>query len=285
MWHVLGLNAVHRPSLINTVKYLPYPSLFSRVHFWFLVALSPCLLVLLPGCQEQEGQSWPRIENSGVLRVGMDPTYPPFETADNSELQGLDVDLARALAADLGLEAQFVYFGYDGLYDALYSGQVDVLISALVVAPERTRDFAYSIPYFNAGLVLATAGQPAAPQTMQQMAGRTLAVELGSQGHVEADSWERRLAGLVVRPYNSPDEAVTAVVNLEADAALVDHVSGRLYHLQHAAFVVISEPITDESYAVVVRAEDTLLLENINQALLQLQDNDQLQTIVRQWLP
>src|SRR5262245_44631595 len=98
-----------------------------RPLFLLLVSLSPCLFVFLGGCQGREAQRWEQIQENGVLRVGLDPTYPPFETADDGELRGLDVDLARALAAELGLEVQFVYFGYDGLYDALLSNQVDVL--------------------------------------------------------------------------------------------------------------------------------------------------------------
>jgi polar amino acid transport system substrate-binding protein len=219
-----------------------------------------------------------------VLRVGLDPTYPPFETADDGELRGLDVDLARAIAAELGLEAQFVYFGYDGLYDALLSNQVDVLISALVIAPERTRDFAYSVPYFNAGLVLVTRDERDAPQMMEEMDGRTLAVELGSQGHVEATTWERRLEGLVVRPYNSPDEALAAVANGEAEAALVDQVSGRLFRPQQPDLVIAGEPITDESYAVVVRAEETILLDKVNEALVSLRERGELEGIVGRWL-
>jgi polar amino acid transport system substrate-binding protein len=243
-----------------------------------------CLFVFAAACRGQEQQRWEQIQESGVLRVGLDPTYPPFETADDGELRGLDVDLARALAAELGLEAQFVYFGYDGLYDALLSNQVDVLISALVIAPERTRDFAYSTPYFNAGLVLVTREEGGAAQTMAEMDGRRLAVELGSQGHVEATTWERRLAGLVVRPYNSPDEALAAVVNGEAEAALVDQVSGRLFRQEQPGLVIAGEPITDESYAIVVRAEERILLDHLNDALVQLREGGELEGIVSRWL-
>ena len=77
------------------------------------------------------------------MRVGIDPTYPPFALADDAGLRGIDVDFAQALAEELGLEAQFTYFGYDGLYDALTTGQVDVLISALVILPEKTKHIAY----------------------------------------------------------------------------------------------------------------------------------------------
>jgi rhodanese-related sulfurtransferase len=97
--------------------------------------------------------SWVRAR--GVLRIGSDLSYPPFGFVDErGQPAGLDVDLGRALAARLGLRAEFVNLGYDGLYDALYAGQVDVLISGLVIDPLRMDDFAYTQPYFNAGQVL-----------------------------------------------------------------------------------------------------------------------------------
>ena len=190
------------------------------------------LVLFLPGCREED-DSWTRIQQSGVLRVGLDPTYPPFEMADGIPLEGFDVDLARAVAADLGLTAEFTHFGYDGLYDALHTEQVDVLISGLVVFPERTRDFAYSESYFNAGQMLiapeAANRDVPALATIESLNNHTLAVELGAEGHVLATTWERQLPELTIMPYNSPDEALTAVVSGEADAVLIDSISGRLF--------------------------------------------------------
>ncbi|MHC5804418.1 transporter substrate-binding domain-containing protein, partial [Streptococcus pyogenes] len=90
-----------------------------------------------------------------------------------------DVDLARELAKTLGLEVQFSYFGYDGLYDALTTGQVDALISALVIMPERTKDIAYSSAYFDAGQFLVVSDMTGV-NGMTDLSGHTLAVELGA---------------------------------------------------------------------------------------------------------
>jgi arginine/lysine/histidine transporter system substrate-binding protein len=242
------------------------------------------LLLLLAGCRREEA-TWQRIQQTGVLRVGLDPTFPPFETADGVPLQGLDVDLAEAIAADLGLTVEFVYFGYDGLYDALTTERVDVLISALVIMVERTRDFAYSDPYFNAGeILIVPAGSPVAE--MADLANRSLAVELGAQGHVEATIWERRLTDLTILPYNTPNEAITAVAQNEADAALIDAVSGRLFlrgQPQHR-LTYLPEPITVEPYALVVRREDERLLDELNDSLGRLRQSGQLEQIIEKWL-
>lgn len=242
------------------------------------------LLLGLVACQQNRA-TWDRIQEAGVLRVGLDPTFPPFEMADGVPLQGIDVDLAEAIAADLGLQVEFVYFGYDGLYDALATGRIDILISALVIAIERTRDFAYSKPYFNAGEILIVPTESDITG-MAGLANRQLAVELGAQGHVEATIWQRRLTNLTILPYNTPDEAITAVLTQDADAALVDMVNGRLFLHDSATtdLTYLPDPITVEPYALVVRRDDERLLDELNNSLDRLTQTGQLEQIIENWL-
>lgn len=244
------------------------------------------LLLLLLGLAACNGRStaWPRIQQEGMLRVGLDPTYPPFEVDAGGELSGLDVDLARAIGADLGLEVAFSYFGYDGLYDALATKQVDVLLSALVVDAGRTQDFAFSDPYFNAGQILIVPEGETAVTTITDLANHTLAVELGAQSHVEALAWGRSLAGLTVQPYTTAEEALTAVLDGRADAALIDGVNGRLFLRDHPGLTHVAEPVTVEPYALVTRIEDGDLLDQLNDSLVRLQASGELAAITAKWL-
>lgn len=264
---------------------------FAKSRYWVMRCTKSryiflLLLFLFPGCREVD-ESWERVQESGILRVGLDPTYPPFEMADGIPLEGFDVDLARAVAADLGLTAEFVHFGYDGLYDALHTEQVDVLISGLVVFPERTRDFAYSDSYFNAGQLLI-APEAADLTSIESLANHTLAVELGAEGHVLATTWERQLPALTIMPYNSPDEALTAVTTGAADAVLIDSISGRLFLKNKPTGELTTNfsltAITEEPFAFVTRIDDRELLEKLNESLRRLKENGTLQTIDQRWL-
>ncbi len=241
------------------------------------------LLLTLAGCRA-EADAWGRISESGVLRVGIDPTFPPFALDEEGMLAGIDVDLARALAAEMGLQAQFTYFGYDGLYDALLTEQVDVLLSALVIAPERTKDVAYSTAYFDAGLVLVIPEGETTISGMADLAGRSLAVELGAQAHVTALEWQSRVSELTIRTFTSVDEALAAVQSGEADAVLVDMVSGRLFLRDHIAdaqpLKYLSQPVVPEPYAAAVRIEDQQLLAEIDAALARLEQRGTLEALV-----
>jgi len=245
------------------------------------------LALALSGCAKNN-DAWERIASSGVLRVGIDPTFPPFALAEGDRLEGLDVDLAHALAEELRLEAQFTYFGYDGLYDALATGQVDVLISALVIAPERTKEIAYSTAYFDAGQFLFVSEALAGVNSMADLEGKTVALELGALGHVLAEEWQGRLRDLTVQPQAGAAEALAAVAAGEADAALVDSVSGRLFLSNHQSGAprlrMAAEAVAPEPYALATRIEDVMLLRELNTALQRLNESGRMDIIVNKWL-
>ena len=253
-----------------------------------VAALGLGLGLLLTACARQEDETWSRVAESGVLRVGMDASFPPFESIEaDGTLSGLDVALAQELGRRLGVETQFVAnLPYDGLYDALTARRVDVVISSLVIVPERQADFAYSTPYFDAGLVLVTRDDEAgrAIKRTGDLAGRVLAVEFGSTGDMEARRLARRLRGLVTRPYETADAALVAVADGQADAALVDHVSAMLGDDPARHLRIVEPPFAPEPYAVAMRADSPHLLQAINDALAAMADDGTLAALQGRYL-
>lgn len=240
------------------------------------------VVLLAAGCLGSR-DGWQRVQRSGVLRVGLDPTFPPFAAEQDGALVGIDVDLARALAAEVGVSAEFVPISFDGLYDALLTQRVDVLIAALVPDSTRTRDFAFSAPYYNAGQVLV-ARRDGGVRRAAELAGRTVAVELGTLGHVEATQWQRRLPDVAIVTGDSAAAALAAVGNGSADAAIVDATSARLALRARPELAIVDAAVTVEPYVVVVRTEDRELLRQINRALDALDDSGQLAQIHARWL-
>src|SRR5205823_4778652 len=149
------------------------------------------------GLQPLPDPAWDRVQARGVLRIGTDATYPPFESLEQGRFVGYDVDLGRAIAARIPARAEFVSIALDGQYDALLSGQVDLLLSALPFIYERQKEVRYSQPYYQAGPgIVVRAGDsriagPADPSwhSGQALTGLRVAVELGS----DADMAARRL--------------------------------------------------------------------------------------------
>lgn len=221
---------------------------------------------------------------TGELRVGVDPSYPPFAVAAaDGMLSGVDIDLARAIGQRLNIPVRFVPLGYDGLYDALKTDQVDVLISALQTDDQRLSEVMYTLSYFDAGLVLVSAdGSPFTD--MDAMPGHRLAYEFGSVAESEARAWLRRVLPFEALPYELPDYALDAVRLGQADAALVDAVTARLYLRQHTDWSAEYHYVTHVRYAIAARLDRGRVWAAVNTALQTLIEDGTLEEITNQWL-
>jgi polar amino acid transport system substrate-binding protein len=222
------------------------------------------------------------IQQRGVLRVGLDASFPPFEMMnEEGQIVGLDVDIARSIAADLGVEMELVNIGFDGLYDALLARRVDIVISGLPYDPRWTEDVAYTHNYFNAGQMLVTRAGNESIKGVEDLAGRTIAIEWGSQADMEGRRLEREVAEINLLRLETADQVLGAVLNHQADAAIVDGVSGA------SAFprgITIITYLTDEWYTAAVHLESQALLEAVNQSLTRMSESGQMARLQAEWL-
>jgi polar amino acid transport system substrate-binding protein len=242
--------------------------------------------LLLCACQERD-PSLERVRRAGVLRVGIDPSWPPFESVDpaSGEIVGLDVDLARAIGQKLGVEVAFVPSGWEGLYGALFAGQFDAVISALPYDPWRTQEALYSTSYFNAGpVIVVRADQENEVTRARDLAGRTLHVEFGSEGDVQARQLRKKVGDLTVAAHDTAEEALAAVAQDPESAAIVDAVSARLYIRAEDRLQVVGEPLYDELYVVAVPPHARLLQKAIDQALIDMRESGELNALLERWL-
>ena len=92
-----------------------------------------------------------RVRANGRVRVGIDATYPPFGMAEGGEFRGFDVDIARAIARQLRVDAELINASFDGVFPALQNGNFDLVISAVTITPERSGTLLFSDPYIETG--------------------------------------------------------------------------------------------------------------------------------------
>jgi ABC-type amino acid transport substrate-binding protein len=244
-----------------------------------------------------------RVQSTGELRVGLDASFPPFETLDaEGNVVGIDADLAQAIAGALDAEAVFVNVGFDGLYDALLAGRVDVVISGLPYDPRWTQDVIYSDPYFNAGQLLVVRANDTAfdegsgigmpkPQErmlelqegMPELAGRTVAVEWGSLADMEARRLGQAADGMKTLPQPTARDALNALVAGQADAAIADAVSVYQFIGENGEAVRIVGMLTDEPYVTAARIKSPRLAEAINEALIEVRESGALEQLMDRW--
>lgn len=249
---------------------------------WILAAV--CIVVtaiFVFAATRREDKTWAHVRQSGVVRFGMDASYPPFDGLTSSgEFVGLDVDLARDLAQRLGLRAEFVPVGSDGLYDALTARRCDAVISALVPDPGRMQVF-YTAPYFDEGLVFVVPAQSTLKPN--DLKGRTLAVERGSDGDARAQWLARRTEDLHLAARDTPGEVMQLVESGQADAALTDTVTARQYVAAHPALRIGPRQMSSP-YVIAVSANAPDLGRALDAALAQAKADGALERILARWL-
>jgi cystine transport system substrate-binding protein len=238
--------------------------------------------ILLPSLVPDE--SLRRVQESGVLRVGLEATFPPFETTDGAgNFGGLDVDLAQMLAAGLGVQAEFVNLSYDTLYEALAARRVDVLISMMVVEQERTMDVSYSPPYFDVGLLLVASETTSEITGTASLAGRRVAVEAGSVAEEEVRRLAGSVKGLVILAFSEPAPALAAVARGDADAAVSDPVSLALFRRAGGRVIAVGPRLTSETYSVVTLRGNRALTQEVGRIVEGLRDSGALRRLAATW--
>jgi polar amino acid transport system substrate-binding protein len=240
----------------------------------------------------QPDEAWARVEGSGVIHFAINPAFMPFDgLGSHGDFFGLDVDIATDLARRLGKRAEFVMAGYDSLYDVLRVGQAEATISALPIDPGKFGLWAYSEPYFEGGQVLVKRADPSEPKedvTWSNVSDQTwqvssIAAEYGSDADAAARAIARRQAGVDIKYTSSAADALKAVANGWADAAIVDGVSaGQL--LAKFPELQIAEQLTSDPYAIAVWGESTDLLAAINAKLAEMKQDGTLQRFVDEWM-
>lgn len=265
-------------------------SVLSRPRIRILLVLASVMILVAywlltrPGAifGPQDG-TWLRIQINKDLYVAIDPSYPPFAQWTEDGPIGLEADVAREIARRLGVKPTLLIMGYDGLYSSLYTGEVDFVISGLHVDQGQTDWVYYTRPYFDAGQILVSRSDSPI-QSMRALDGKTVAVELASTGDREARRWERRLHKLTITRYMLPDEAIQAVEAGEADAALVDTISARLYLKDHPDLIMARKVTVSDGYVIAIRKGNFQLTEAVDQALKDMIEDGTMDEIIARWL-
>jgi polar amino acid transport system substrate-binding protein len=212
------------------------------------------LSFVLVGCFSRPG--------SKELVVGMDLSYPPFETIDeNGKPAGISVDLARALADALGRPLRIENLPFVGLIPSLQNGRIDCIISSMTDTPERRQSIAFSDPYLSTGLALL-AGINADFSGSIDRPGRTLVVRQGTTGELWARANLKESKLLSVEKENS---AVLEVIQGKAEAFIYDQMSvWQNWKKNPASTRAILTPLQKEYWAIGIRKDNEALRLKIN---------------------
>ncbi len=219
------------------------------------------------------------------LVVGMDLSYPPFETVDPAgDPTGVSVDLARALAESLGRELKIENIPFVGLIPSLQNGRLDCVISSLTDTPARRETIAFSDPYLTIGLALLV-GKTSPVQGVSDLdqSGRTVVVRQGTTGELWARKNLKQARILAVDKENS---AVLEISQGRADAFIYDQMSvWKNWQENPGTTRAVLQPIQEEHWAVGLQKGNEELKGQINAFLLAFREKGGFQALGDKYLP
>ena len=202
----------------------------------------------------------------GVVTIGSNAEYPPFEFVDEEgNMTGFDIELMKAIAEEAGFEYEFVNTRWDGIFVALASGEFDAVISAATITEERSEMVNFSDPYFNAGQRLAVRADETEIMGPDDLAGKKVGVQLGTTG----DIWLTDNTEAEVVRYDENTLAFQALANGDVDAAMADGPTAVdiVKANPEMDLKVLEDVYTEEQYGIAVNPERDDVLAAINEGL------------------
>ncbi|MBV8626748.1 MAG: cystine ABC transporter substrate-binding protein [Paraburkholderia sp.] len=163
-----------------------------------------------------------QVKARGTLRVGLEGTFPPFNSkAPNGELVGYDVDIARAVAAKMGLKPEFVTTEWSGIIAGLQAGKFDVIVNQVGVTDQRKAALDFSPAYtYSAAQLIQRKDDTRQFKSLEDLKGKKLGVGLGTNYMDMAKS----VPGVDVKTYPGAPEYLRDLAANRLDAALNDRL-------------------------------------------------------------
>lgn len=158
----------------------------------------------------------------GTLRIGLEGTFPPFNSkAPSGELVGYDVDIAKAVAAKLGLKPEFVTTEWSGIIAGLQAGKFDVIVNQVGVTDKRKEVLDFSPAYtYSAAQLIQRKDDTRNFKSLDDLKGKKLGVGLGTNYMDMAKS----VPGIDVKTYPGAPEYLRDLAAGRLDAALNDRL-------------------------------------------------------------
>ena len=219
--------------------------------------------------------------NAGKLTMSTNAAFPPYEmTTDSGDFEGIDIEVAGAIAEKLGLELQVDDMDFDAALLAAQSGKSDIVMAGVTVTDERQKVMDFSDTYAE-GIQSIIVPEDSDIASADDLTGKAIGTQRGTTGYIYCtdDFGEDNVIA-----YDDGLTAVQALNNGQVDAVVIDNAPAQEFVAANPGLKILDTAYAQEDYAIGVAKGNTQLLDAINGALEELQDDGTLQAIVDKYI-
>ena len=234
----------------------------------------------------QQGSGFTTVE-AGKLHMSTNAAFPPYEmTTDAGGFEGIDVEVAAAIADKLGLELVVDNMSFDAALTAVQTGKSDIAMAGITVRPDRAEVMDFSESYATGiQVVIVQEGSPI--ETVDDLANaEMIGCQEATTGYIYCcDTPENGGYGEEhVTAYETGAVAVMALVNGQVDAVVIDNEPAKAFVAQNPGLKILETEFAVEDYAIAVGKGNTGLLDAINTAMAELKAEGVFQDIVDKYI-
>lgn len=218
---------------------------------------------------------------SGKLIMSTNAAFPPYEmVADDGSFEGIDVEIAGAIAKKLGLELVVDDMDFDAALLAVQQGKSDIVMAGVTVNEDRKLVMNFSDTYSKGVQVVIV--KEGSDVTLDNLGDQMIGTQRGTTGYIytSGDYGEDH-----VTAYDNGASAVQALANGQVDCVVIDSAPAQAFVEANPGLTILDTEYTSEDYAIGLNKDNTALLEAINGALKELTEDGTIPAIVEKYIP
>lgn len=215
----------------------------------------------------------------GTLVMATNAEFPPYEYYEDGDIVGIDVEIAKAIAAKLGMELQIEDMAFDAIIPAVTSGKADFGAAGMTVTEERQRSVEFTDTYANSNQV-AIVKEDGDITGSDALAGKIIGVQLGTTG----DALATEIKDATVERYNKGLEAVQSLTQGKIDAVVIDQATAEAFVKKIEGIKILEEKMSEEEYAIAIKKGNMELVEKMNEAIKELKEEGKIDEIVAKYM-
>jgi polar amino acid transport system substrate-binding protein len=221
------------------------------------------------------------IRERGKLVVGTYPVVEPMTFVDKSgQVVGFDMDMVKAVAADIGVPVEIKQINFQDLIGAAETGQIDLIACVMTITPERSERILFSIPYFNTGQMIITLKNNTDIRGPDDLTNKRVGVQKDTTAEKAAMKYVNH--SLIVS-YDDWNLAPEDLKKGKTDAILFDIGAFSLVK-NNPELKIVGTPLTQDFYGLATKKGNDAFMEEVNKVLREIKRNGKLKELEDKWL-
>lgn len=243
------------------------------------------MLPLLFACSNNQSAGIEAIKSKGKLVVALNPDFAPFEyqkvVDGKNQIVGSDIELAKAIATELGVELELSPMSFDNVLASVQSGKADLAISGVSKTDERSKVFDFSTPYYTAkNKLIVKKSDLATYQSVNDLAQKKVGAQKGSIQETMAKDLLQN-SSLVSLPKNG--NLITDLKSGQVDAVIFEEPVAKGFVENNPDLAIADlnfEKEQDDSYAVAMKKDSKELKEAVDKTIQKLKESGELDKLI-----